>query len=110
MHELALAQDALKKAKAEAEVKGLKPTYIKFGIGATRISHQEEFKELFSQMAQGTILENAKVEIEIIPVKTICADCQIEFNPKEIRFDCPNCSSGNIQVSSGQELIIKEMK
>jgi hydrogenase nickel incorporation protein HypA/HybF len=108
MHELALAEDALKLVKERREQLGLKKiTAIKFGIGAARISHQAEFKELFEMITKGSIFEGAKLEVEILPVKSLCMDCQTDVDPQLFCLDCANCGSTNIRLMSGNQLVVQ---
>ncbi|MGB9613848.1 MAG: hydrogenase maturation nickel metallochaperone HypA [Candidatus Margulisiibacteriota bacterium] len=108
MHELGLAEDALRKVKEEAKAKGLATvSFIKFQIGETLISDLEEFKELFSMISTGTLAEGAKVEIEILPLKGNCAKCGKEINLKVFRLDCPHCGSTNFEITSGKELKVE---
>ncbi|MFA4966941.1 MAG: hydrogenase maturation nickel metallochaperone HypA [Candidatus Margulisiibacteriota bacterium] len=110
MHELGLAEDVLKLLKEEAQKKGLaKLEFAKVSIGETLISDPPEFKEIFSMISTGSPAEGVRLEIEITPLKAICADCKKDFNPKNLRFDCPNCGSTNIKVASGREIIVKEI-
>jgi hydrogenase nickel incorporation protein HypA/HybF len=118
MHEMALARDILRKIKEAAGTKGLgteglgkKLSYVKVQLGESRFTHIEELKELLTDISKGTIAEGAKVEFEVSPVKSACADCGTEFSPKEkMSFNCDKCGSGNIQLISGNELVIKEIK
>jgi len=105
MHEMHLAQDILLKiqAHAKAEAKD-KVSYAKIALGASRFTHMQELLELFADISGGI-----KLEIEVLPVKTACADCKTEFNPKVPRLTCEQCGSSNIQLVSGNELIIKEL-
>ena len=110
MHELHLAEDILRLVKEKAQATGKqKIATVKVAIGQARTSHQAELKELFAMIAKGTVAEGAKLEIAIIPLKSICANCQSEFNPQVMRLDCAKCGSSNIKVTSGQELQILEL-
>ncbi len=106
MHELHLAQDILSKIrdKAEAEAKP-KVTYARIALGQARFTHLDELLELFADISGGI-----KLDIEVIPVKTACADCKAEFNPKQMRLDCDQCGSTNIRMVSGNELEVKELR
>jgi hydrogenase nickel incorporation protein HypA/HybF len=106
MHELHLAEDILRKIKekAQAEAKA-KVAYAKIGLGQSRFTHLAELLELFADISGGI-----KLEIDIIPVRTACAECKTEFAPKTMRLDCEKCGSTNIQMVSGNELIVKELK
>jgi len=111
LHELGLAQDVLEKVKAEAEAKGIsKVTYAKVKIGETRTTDPPEFKEIFLRISAGSIADGMQLDMEILPLKAVCSDCKKEFNSKALRLDCPHCSSTNIQISSGKELLIEDLK
>jgi hydrogenase nickel incorporation protein HypA/HybF len=115
MHEMALARDVLRKieeaAGARGQGLGIKIKYIKVQLGESRFTHMEELKELLTDISKGTVAEGAKVEFEISPVKSACADCGTEFKPgKKLRLNCEKCGSSNIQLTSGNELVIKEIK
>lgn len=111
MHELGLAQDVLKKIKAEAKAKGLsKVMYAKVRIGETLIHDPPEFKEIFLKISAGTVAEGVKLELEISPLKAICSNCKKEFNSPTPRLDCPHCGSTRLQISSGKELLIEDLK
>ena len=101
MHEMHLAQDILLKIQEKA--KG-KVSHAKIALGATRFTHMQELLDLFADISGGI-----KLDIEVVPVKTACADCKTEFNPKTPRLTCEKCGSSNIQLISGNELIVKEL-
>ena len=110
MHELHLAEDILRKINERAaEENKTQLTFVKVAIGQSRFTHMDELKELLSAVAKGTAADGAKIEFEVVPIKTICAACQKDFNPKEMRIDCPNCGSTNIKITTGNELAIKEL-
>lgn len=111
MHELGLAEDVLNKIKEEAKNKGLsKISYAKVRVGESRITDPPEFKEILSTISAGSVAEGMELELEISPLKAFCSDCKKEFDSKIPRFDCPHCSSTNIQISSGKELIIETLQ
>ena len=111
MHELGLAEDILRKIKEEAKTRGLsKVSYAKIRVGETLVTDQPELIELFSMISTGTLTEGTKLDIVISPLKAICGSCKKEFNPKVIRFDCPDCGSNSINIASGKELVIEELK
>jgi hydrogenase nickel incorporation protein HypA/HybF len=111
MHELHLAEDVVRKIQEKAKAEGLeKVSSAKIGLGQSRFTHLEELQELIAAVAKDTAAAGAKVEIEIIPVKTACAKCGKEFNPEKMRLDCPHCGSTDIRMASGNELIVKEIR
>jgi hydrogenase nickel incorporation protein HypA/HybF len=111
MHELGLAEDILRKIKEEAKVRSLsKVSYARIKIGETLVTDQSELVELFSMVSTGTSAEGAKLDIVLSPLKAVCSKCKKEFNPKVIRFDCPSCGSNSINIISGKELLIEELR
>lgn len=111
MHELHLAEDILRKIKEKASQEGKETlSFVKVGIGQSRFTHIEELKELLHAISKETVAAGAKIEFAVIPLKSICADCKKDFNPKELRLDCPNCGSTNIKLTTGHELVIEEAR
>jgi hydrogenase nickel incorporation protein HypA/HybF len=110
MHEMGLAQDIIRNALPLAQAKGLeKISQLKVKAGETLLIHPEEFDHAFAHVSQGTIAEGARVELEISPLRAQCQGCGSEFKGKELRLDCPQCGSNNIQIVSGKELEILEI-
>jgi hydrogenase nickel incorporation protein HypA/HybF len=111
MHELHLAEDILGKIKLEAAKKGLSNvSLVKLKLGASLVSDLAELKELVAKISKGTVADGFKLKIELSPVKAACAGCGKEFDPKEMRLDCPKCGSTDIRITSGKELTIEEIR
>jgi hydrogenase nickel incorporation protein HypA/HybF len=110
MHELALAKDVLRKILEEASKKGLsKVTAAKVNIGETRITHSEEFHELFNDIIKGTPAEGLKLNVRITPLMAFCNKCSHNFKAREMKNGCPKCSSGDFHIVSGKEVIVEEV-
>jgi hydrogenase nickel incorporation protein HypA/HybF len=58
---------------------------------------------------EGTILQETKLKIEILPGNGICKDCNKVFNLIENKNKCPICGSGHWEVLCGKEFMIKEI-
>lgn len=56
-----------------------------------------------------TFMENSVLELETIPGIVRCRDCQNEFNAMAHDFKCPDCGSQNMEILSGNDVIIKEI-
>jgi hydrogenase nickel incorporation protein HypA/HybF len=111
MHELALAEDILRKIKEEAAKQGsTRVSSVKILLGASLVSDLPELKEILANISKGTVAEGMKLNIKLSPVKAACRKCGSEFDPKEMRLDCPKCGSTDIGLTSGKELIIEEMR
>lgn len=106
MHELGLAKDVLKKILRAAEKKGLsKVASCNIYVGATKIHHPQEFKELLEANAKGTAAQNMKYELIITPLRAKCSSCSEEFETPP----CPKCNNFECVIISGAEVEIKEL-
>lgn len=65
--------------------------------------------EYFPNAAEGTILENSKLKIEIIPANGLCHHCNKVFKIVENKGKCPYCSTDDWEMLSGLEFILKEI-
>ena len=111
MHELHLAQDVLEKIKAEAAARGLaRVKYARVRIGEARVSDLPELRQILSDISKGTLAQGLELELEISPLRGECAACGSGFDPKAPRLDCPACGSTRIEVISGKELLIEDLK
>jgi len=57
----------------------------------------------------GTLLQDTKLEIEIMPGNSICKECNKVFNLIENKGKCPQCESNHWELLSGKEFLIKEI-
>lgn len=57
----------------------------------------------------GTLLQDTKLEIEIMPGNGICKECNKVFNLIENKGKCPQCESNHWELLSGKEFLIKEI-
>lgn len=57
----------------------------------------------------GTIMEDTKLVIEILPGNGRCNKCQKVFNLIQNNRQCPDCGGSDWEVLSGREFLIKEI-
>ena len=57
----------------------------------------------------GTLLQETKLKIEIIPGNALCRGCKKVFNLLQNHNVCPHCSSKDWEALSGKEFMIKEI-
>jgi hydrogenase nickel incorporation protein HypA/HybF len=111
MHEMALAQDVLRKVlKAAAETKLQKVSLVKVNIGETRVSDKAELVELFAQVSKGTAADEAKLIVTVMPLMAFCKSCKKDFSAGEMKKGCPKCESEDFEIVSGKEVLITEIK
>jgi len=68
MHETHIIQPIIKGISEHAQKEGAKAvTNVKLKVGNLTCTNEDSFKETFKTLAEGTMLENAKLEITFFP-------------------------------------------
>jgi hydrogenase nickel incorporation protein HypA/HybF len=111
MHELSIAQNIMKIVASSAQRSGATSVKtIRVRAGALRGIVPEQLLFLFDFVKKETIAEDATLEVEIVPVKAECKDCQRMFLVQNFEMICPECQSKDLSVISGMELDVKEIE
>lgn len=105
MHELSIAlnlvemvEEAARRAGAECVVA------VHLRLGAMSGVVREALEFCFPLAAQGTLLADARLEIEMVPLVLACEPCGREVRPAEGSFRCPFCGTPSTQIRQGREL------
>ena len=56
-----------------------------------------------------TFMEKTELELIVVPGIVKCSDCQRIFNAVASDLRCPGCSGRNLEILSGNDMIIKEI-
>jgi hydrogenase nickel incorporation protein HypA/HybF len=111
MHEMSIAQsliDIINEEMIKHNVSVLKSVRVHIGQLSAIVPKSLSF--CFEIMTSGTELEDARLIMDIIPLKAICRECQQAFEVQNYSFECPHCSSVDIDTIAGQDLSIVEME
>lgn len=104
-----MAQDILNSALAIASKKGIKKiSRIKVKVGETRLANKEYLERGFEMVSSGSPASGARLKIEVTPLAGRCKKCKTFL--KKDSFSCPSCASGDIEIASGQELLVEEVE
>ncbi len=105
MHELAIAQAILDRARAASERNG-GGRVLKIGLRIGEISGVEADALSFGieALCKDTPLEGLVLEIEQPRRKLRCAACATEFSPEGFAFACPACGNPSSDWVAGNEL------
>jgi len=66
-------------------------------------------EQCYPAAAYGTMLENTRLEIEVLPGNGRCNACGKVFNVLEQHRTCPACSGTAYELLGGREFMIKEI-
>ena len=64
----------------------------------------------FPAAVDGTMLENTKLEVEVLVANGICKDCRKVYPLLENGKACPTCQSSDYEIISGREFFLKEIR
>jgi hydrogenase nickel incorporation protein HypA/HybF len=110
MHELGLIIEVVKSVEAFAKQNGIaKIDTLVLQIGELSSTIPKYVEECYPCAVDGTMLQDTKLEIEILPGNGMCTKCSTVFNMVENKGVCPKCSSKEVEIISGKEFMIKHI-
>ena len=111
MHELSIAQSLLDIIEQETSLyKNTKVTVIRLRIGRLSGIVPDALRFAFEVISKGGSAEGAYVNIEDVPLKIMCRQCNKSFIADDPYMFCPDCKGLDVEMISGRELEIKEME
>src|SRR5208337_3448691 len=105
MHEISIAQSILEIAEANARKQNARRIRaIKIRLGEFTTVVREALEFAFEVARRDTLAENARLDIERVPMALSCVLCGPVTDPvREICLICPQCGLP-LKVVSGEEL------
>ena len=102
MHELSTAESILNIIKKEAQnSENGKVTRISLKVGKLTSLIPECLETAFQAVSQGTIAENAMLEIEEIEAQGHCRSCGADFEIDTLLGVCEKCGSPEVTITGG---------
>ena len=111
MHELAVTESVLEIAcrhAEESQAKKVTDIYLVIGRLSSIVDDSVQFYWDF--ISKDTLCEGAKLHFKRLPAEMICLDCDTKYILDEELSPCPNCSSANIRVVSGDEFNLESIE
>jgi hydrogenase nickel incorporation protein HypA/HybF len=111
MHEMSLAQNILDIVlRTASQHKAVKVSKITIRAGQLRGIIPEQLRFCFGFVAKDSIVEDADLIVNTLPIKGSCRKCEEEFFVREYQFICPSCGSEEIEVLQGMELLVENIE
>jgi hydrogenase nickel incorporation protein HypA/HybF len=111
MHEMSIAQSLIEIIEDEMEKHGASVLRsVRLHIGQMSAVVPDALSFCFQVITEGTALEGARLDMEVIPLKGFCRKCGSEFEIEDYAFVCPICASTEIDSLAGQDLSIVEIE
>ena len=110
MHEINIVRHVMRTVEefaAENQVTDIRE--IVLDIGELSLVIPEYVEEIYPVVAKGTMFENIKLIINVVPGLAECNECNEIFNVIEHEGYCPNCGSFDKDVLSGKDFYIREI-
>jgi len=111
MHELSIAEsivDIVHQYVAPERLHDVRTVSVKVGTFSGVVPDSLEFS--YQAINAGTPLERSYLTLEIIPFMVQCRDCMRESVSENGVVLCPECSSSNTIILSGNELQVKDIE
>ena len=111
MHELAVTESILRIAEKhaeQAEAKKVTDLYLVIGDLSSIVDDSVVF--YWEMLAQGTICEGSTIHFKRIPAKMLCLACENTFELSGELIPCPNCSSFQLKIQSGEEFWLESIE
>lgn len=108
MHEIKLIENLvtiLEKEVDSPKVGDVKTVHLE--VGKLRYIVPDIMESCFEHVPKSDKLKNAKIKIEVLPVKVKCSDCEEEQVVENGEYCCRKCSSDRTDIISGNEFVLK---
>lgn len=107
MHEYSLASALLKIVLAEAHKhRAAIITEVQVGVGVLTGLEAQTFTGCWELITEGTIVENAKLQLQFIAAKAKCIACGHEFELIKIASACVACGQLELSVQGGRDFTL----
>ncbi len=105
MHELSIAQSVIDSVRTELSSRG-NPRLVAVGLRVGQVSgvQPDALRFSFEVIVRDTELEDARLDIEEVPVTSRCRACEREFPVVDFDPTCPGCGSVDTRPVAGDEL------
>jgi hydrogenase nickel incorporation protein HypA/HybF len=112
MHEMGIAMQIIEIAVASipADLKNAQVKKVNIKVGKLSAVVPESLHFCFQIAVQDTPLYDAVLNIEEIPLKVRCMDCNVEWIAHEPVFLCRKCNGKSVKMLSGRELDITSIE
>ncbi len=110
MHELGVVIEVVKTVESFAKANGItRIDTLVLQIGELSSVIPRYVEACYPAAADGTMLQDTKLKIEVLPGNALCKKCSRVFNFLESKGKCPACGSEEPELLCGREFRIKEI-
>ena len=111
MHEMSIVAGVLEAVESSAVEAGAERVLkITLRIGDMTEVVDEALTFAFEALTEGTLCENAELEVIKVHPRSLCFECAAEFDHDRFHRACPSCGSYETQLLQGRELAIESIE
>ena len=108
MHEMSITQSVVEICEGHAAGRRVSEVVLEIGELSGVVPDSIEF--CFEACTRGTLLEGARLKLEIVPAIGRCPACTLHFPVASLFEPCSRCGAFGVGIVSGQELRVKELE
>jgi hydrogenase nickel incorporation protein HypA/HybF len=108
MHELSIAEAIV--AIAERHAQGRTVTKVEVRVGHLRQVVPSALEFAFELVREGTVLEDAELELEDVPARGRCRNCGVETTMGGFPLACSACGGLDLEILAGEELLVDSLE
>jgi hydrogenase nickel incorporation protein HypA/HybF len=110
MHELSLVESAIQIIEDAARAQQFKRVRVVWlEVGSLAGVEPDALRFCFDAVADGTVAQNARLEIVDVPGSGACGDCGSVHLVRNFLDACPACGAYAVRVTGGTGLRVKEL-
>jgi hydrogenase nickel incorporation protein HypA/HybF len=104
MHELSIALSILDMVAEEAERREGRVVAVHLKLGPLSGVVAGALTSAYELACEGTLLDQAELVIEEVPIVAYCSSCDAEHSPDAFDLRCPVCGEPTPTIRGGREL------
>jgi hydrogenase nickel incorporation protein HypA/HybF len=108
MHEMSITQSVVEICEGHAAGRKVIEVILEIGELSGVVPDSIEF--CFEACTKGTLLEGARLKLEVVPGVGKCPSCQSEHAITTLFAPCPACGAFGLSIVTGEELRVKELE
>jgi hydrogenase nickel incorporation protein HypA/HybF len=108
VHELSIAESVVRIAAEHAG--GRRVASVQVRVGHLRQVVPSALEFAFELLVDGTDLEGAELEIEVVPAAGVCRGCGARAVLDSFPLRCSACGGLDLEVVAGEELLVDSLE
>jgi len=105
MHEMSITTNLVELLNNQIkDCPGARITRVNLKVGRLTAVEPDALTFCFQVLTEGTPMEGAELQIELVSVRARCLQCQNCFEVVGFYFQCPRCSGKELETIAGDEL------